>query len=56
MIWEMIDGVKYVSNWNSQLTTIINDEAMAYFNGEKPIDEVARLIQSRLSLYVNEQR
>lgn len=35
---------------------IIYEEAAAYFAGDKTLDETAALIQSRASLYVNEQR
>lgn len=37
------------------LSTIINDEVMAYFAGEKTLDECFSLIQNRASLWISEQ-
>ena len=37
------------------LSTIINDEVMAYFAGEKTLDECVSLIQNRASLWISEQ-
>ena len=41
---------------NQTIYGIVRDEAEAYFAGQKSAEEVARLIQSKVSLYVNEQR
>ena len=41
---------------NMQIYGIVRDEAQAFFAGQKSAEEVARLIQSKVSLYVNEQR
>ena len=35
---------------------IIIEEAQVYFNGEKSLDEVSKIIQKRMTTYVNEQR
>lgn len=37
--------------WN-----IVSEEAERYYQGEKDVDETARIIQNRVSTYVNELR
>jgi hypothetical protein len=34
--------------------SIISEEAEAYFKGQKTVDEVADIIQSRVKIYVSE--
>ncbi len=41
---------------SSQIINIITEEADGYFKGQKSVDDVAGIIQSRLQLYVNENR
>lgn len=41
---------------NSQVINIITEEADGYFKGQKSVDDVAGIIQSRIQLYVNENR
>ena len=36
------------------MANIISEEAGAYYSGEKTLDEVTRIIQSRVSLYLSE--
>lgn len=48
-----VDGSYY---YDEELMTVVNEEVGAYFAGQKPAEEVARLIQSRVQIYVNEQR
>ncbi len=33
---------------------IVNEEAAAYFNGQKSVEDVTKIIQSRMSIYVSE--
>ena len=56
LILSMINSEMTMASLNSPLMTIITDEANAYFAGEKTVDEVALLIQGKMSIYVNEQR
>ncbi|MCD8130184.1 MAG: hypothetical protein LUE16_02715 [Lachnospiraceae bacterium] len=37
-----------------EVTNIIFEEADAYFNGQKTVDEVCEIIQSRMSIYISE--
>ena len=35
---------------------IVTEQAAAYFSGQKSAEEVAKLIQSKANIYINEQR
>lgn len=48
-----IDGI-YSYDWN--MMGIIMEEIAPYFEGQKSVDEVAGIIQSRVQLYINESR
>ena len=41
---------------NNELMSIIMSDTEAYFLGQKPLDEIVRLLQSKLNIYINEQR
>lgn len=43
-------------NVDNELINIITEEAAPYFNGQKSVEEVAKIIQSRVQIYVNENR
>ena len=49
-----IKSLTLVSNYNENVNNIIFEEASAYFSGQKSAKEVADIIQSRLSIFVNE--
>ena len=55
-IMELINTTNRVYSYDESIYEIINQEAAAYFDGKKTVDDVAKNIQSRVSLYVNEQR
>lgn len=40
--------------YDEEILNIISEEAAAYFNGQKSVDDVATIIQSRINIYVNE--
>lgn len=54
MILYMIDHGKPTEYSSTQLMNIINEEADAFFQGQKTVDQVAEAIQSRASIYVSE--
>lgn len=56
MIMELINSAENVATYDSAMMEIILEEAQAYFSGSKTARDVAALIQSRVSIYVNEQR
>ena len=43
-------------NYDQSILDIVTSEAQAYFAGQKSADEVARLVQSKVNIYINEQR
>lgn len=51
---ELIDSATAPIYSDSTISEIIREETQAYFNGAKTVDEVASLIQSRVSLYLGE--
>lgn len=54
MLYAMIDAAVLSDNANSQLLQIIDEEAAAFFQGQKTADQVADAIQRRASVYVSE--
>lgn len=55
-VTEFIKSVTQVMNYNTNITDIVNEESTAYFEGQKTAKEVADIIQSRVQIYVNENR
>lgn len=53
---ELINTAGNSKNSDSQIQNIINEEAQAYFEGQRSVEDVAALIQSRVQVYVNESR
>ena len=49
-----INSLDQVLSYNESAYNIIMEEASAYFSGQKSAQEVADIIQSRLTIYVNE--
>ena len=52
----LINSTTRVMNSNDSLVQIVTEEAQAFFAGQKSAEEVARLTQSKVNIYVNEQR
>ena len=44
------------ADYNTEISDIVTEQAAAYFEGQKSAEEVARLIQSKANIFVNEQR
>ncbi|MBQ7780940.1 MAG: extracellular solute-binding protein [Lachnospiraceae bacterium] len=53
---ETINRIDGVFNYNEQLMAILEEETAPYFEGQKTVDEVADIIQSRVQIYVSESR
>lgn len=49
------DATPFFSVKEDEIIRIINEEAPAYYSGQKSIDDVAGIIQNRIQLYVNEE-
>lgn len=53
LILQLIDQAKPVNLGITQVLEIIDEEAAGYFEGQKTVDEVAKVIQNRVQLYVD---
>lgn len=53
---EMIETAQPDIEMESKLFDIINEEAQAYFDGQKSAEDAAALIQNRVQTYLNETR
>ncbi|MGN0377795.1 MAG: ABC transporter substrate-binding protein [Suilimivivens sp.] len=53
---ETLYSFKQIYNYDENLIQIIEEEAAAFFNGQKNAKDVAAIIQSRARIYVNENR
>ena len=51
---DFVGSLNMVYSANENVYNIITEEASAYFSGQKSAKEVADIIQSRVSIYVNE--
>lgn len=54
-IKSLVDSVDSVLIFDTSIYGIISDESAAYFAGSKSAEETAKLIQSRVAIYVSEQ-
>lgn len=54
MVRDLIDSAVAATNNDGTILDIINEEAAAYFEGQKSAQEVAGIIQSRVQTYVSE--
>lgn len=53
---KVIENVTTVNASDYVLKNIIMEEAGPYFDGQKSVDEVAEIIQGRISIYINENK
>ena len=53
---EWVRGVKQAYKKDEMLISIISEEAEPFYAGQKNAKDVAGIIQSRVQLYVNENR
>ena len=52
----LVDVAQPASNADQEIMTIMEEEAQAFFQGQKSAGDVAGVIQSRVQVYVNENR
>ncbi len=50
---QLINQAKPVSLGITQILEMINEDAAGYFEGQKSVDEVVKVIQNRVQLYVD---
>ena len=53
-IYDYVLSIKTLNNGNYEVENIIKEEASAFFSGQKTAEEVAELIQNRVTTYLNE--
>lgn len=56
LLLEIISEATPTSNVDDQITSIISEEAAPFFAGQKTVDDVAGVIQSRVQIYINENQ
>lgn len=54
--WRLYESTEQITGRNDALLDIICEQAQPYFAGDKTLEETAKLIQNRASLYVNENK
>ncbi|MBQ9685316.1 MAG: extracellular solute-binding protein [Oscillospiraceae bacterium] len=55
-IRDLILSTTKMADYNQEILNIVSEQAAPYFAGQKSAEEVARLVQSKVNIYVNEQR
>lgn len=55
-IIDFINSTQNISRYDSQISSIISEEAEIYFSGQKSAKEVAEIIQNRVQNYLDESR
>ncbi|NLO47808.1 MAG: extracellular solute-binding protein [Clostridiales bacterium] len=56
LLVDLINSCDRAMNNNEVVASIVKEECGAYFAGDKSAEETARVIQSRVNTYINEQR
>lgn len=56
LVMSLMEGAKPGSYMEEEFLNIISEEAEPFFQGQKSVDEVTGIIQSRIQLYMNENR
>lgn len=54
-ILALLDGAKASIYSDDDVLNIITEEAAAFFSGQKSVDDVCAIIQSRVKIYINER-
>lgn len=52
----LIEAIDRMERFDETVLSIISEESGAYFSGQKSVDEVVSIIQSRANIYMNENR
>ncbi len=56
IFWDLYTSIDTIYTSDTTILSIIEEEVGAYFSGDKSLEQVTNLIQSRASLYLNEIR
>lgn len=54
-LMELIESVSGVASWDENIMNIVMEGASDFFNGRSSSQDVARVVQSRVSIYISEQ-
>ena len=55
-VMELYNAVDSLYTYDTSIYDIVNDAAGGYFSGDRSLDDTVAQIQSRVNLYVNENR
>lgn len=55
-VTQLVESTTRTFQWDTQFFEIISEEAAPFFEGQKTAQEVTQIIQSRVQMYVNENR
>ena len=55
-VMELYNAVDSLYSYDQNIYDIVTDVAGSYFSGDRSLDDTASQIQSRVKLYVNENR
>jgi len=53
---KLIESTTKLADYSDSIINIVSEQAAAYFEGQKSAQDVAKLVQSKVNIYVNEQR
>jgi hypothetical protein len=53
-IKQLIEGIKITKTENRNISVILQEEAEAYFSGQKSAEEVAEIVENRIRTYIAE--
>ncbi|MBR4581125.1 MAG: extracellular solute-binding protein [Lachnospiraceae bacterium] len=56
VVKQFVYSTKYFASYDQKIIDIIKEEAAPFFNGQKSAEDVAKIIQSRVSIYVMENQ
>ena len=55
-VLDLIETTERTMNYDEELMQMIIADSEAFFSGQKSAEEVGRLLQSKMTIYINEQR
>lgn len=53
---DILENINYIKASDENLYNILNEELSAFYSGQKSVDEVANIMQSRVSIYLAEKK
>ena len=55
-IRELMETTTKMADYDNSIIEIVTQQAAPFFEGQKSAEDVAKLVQSKVNIYVNEQR